>query len=611
MVGELLIKNATAMILGGMSSINEMNPLIRDYIMSHDNGHSGFQEIITAFLPHLLALLVLMVIVSRSLHYSLRWLKQPLIVCQLITGILLFSFLPRPKDTLPTTNEKSYINSANRRVEEVLGGIGIMFNLFIGAVKLDVSSVYEFGRKKPLIIGVASQFITLGVGSLLCGLFHEQIESFFGVSVQFLMFALQPLSSTYPVVLCDMFTELGLLNTELGRLALSSSMMQCFAGWIFIIVLNVLAQARVSLRSGFITLVCILVLITIIIFVIRPYTVWIVRTTRFNARVRDKHIFMITLIVLALTLLDDIVGFAYPDGAIIMGLIMPHGPPLGTALIERVDLVTSELLLPLSFMRNGILFDWAGLVKELHVVLGVEFFVLITFLAKLFGCAAAAKYCKMSFKDGLLIGLMMNFRGLVDVLVFLSMAGKLIDKAMFTALVLSTVAISAICAPLVSFFYEPLRTKRKKGSQTVQNVHFSSELRMMTCFYNDKPVSALIDFFESSTSSETNKSVSIYTLHLVELQGSAASSLILHRNNQGCINPARMDRNKKDASVFPYTSHSPLKTMHQDVCSLILEKNIALVIVPYPRKNSVAALEDDVAMRALVPLVLQQVILTS
>ncbi|KAJ3694653.1 hypothetical protein LUZ60_000030 [Juncus effusus] len=362
--------------------------------------------------------------------------------------------------------------------------------------------------------------------------------------------------------------ELGLLNSELGRLALSSSMMQCIIGWMMLIASNVFKHGSVSLMNGLYSLLSFSALAAFILLVIRPYARNIVRTTLPYARVRELHILVIMLAVLVLGFISDFIGFTYPDAPIIMGLIVPQGPPLGTALIERVDLVASEVLLPLVFVREGFNIDWAEVKQKLSLVLMVEIIVLATFITKICANIAAAVYCKMSWKEGVLLGLMMNFRGLIDMLNFLNMTGgKLIDNATYTVLVLSTIAISAICVPLVSIYYKPLGVKNHVGRRTVQRLRSHVEVRVMTCFYDDSPIPALLEFLESISSEETGNST----------------------------------KNRR-VTVLPFTSIAPMKTMHQDVCSLILERSVAFVIVPFPRKDSMA----ELGTRDLVPLVVEQ-----
>ncbi|KAJ3676059.1 hypothetical protein LUZ60_003471 [Juncus effusus] len=290
------------------------------------------------------------------------------------------------------------------------------------------------------------------------------------------------------------------------------------------------------------------------------------------------HMFMIVFTAVVVAFVSDTLGTVVTDGAVIMGLALPKGPPLGTALMERVDLVSTELFLPIILVKElGYLMSWEGVKKNLILWFWVEVVLVLSFIFRTVATMAAAVYCNMSVKNGFLLGLIMNFRGLVEVLTCMRFVGLgLLDSATFAMVVVSTVTITSVCAPLVSIYYKPLSGKKQMGHLTVQRLWSNAELRVMTCFYNDKPVPALLHLLESCVPEQS--STCIYALHL----------------------------NKKSVVVLPFTSIAPAKTMHQDACTLILERNIAFVVVPFPKINSMADVETSFTMRSLVPLLLEQ-----
>ncbi|KAJ3676058.1 hypothetical protein LUZ60_003470 [Juncus effusus] len=272
-------------------------------------------------------------------------------------------------------------------------------------------------------------------------------------------------------------------------MALSCSVVQAFAGWTFQLAFTLILQGYQDWRLVLRTFVSVLAIVSFIMLAIRPYARLIVRTTTPNGRVSGTHVFMIVLAVFVLAWASDLLGTVATDAAVVMGLALPKGPPLGTALIERVDLVASELLLPIIFLKEGLLINWAAVKKNLILWFWVEVVLLVSFITRTVATMAAAVYCGMSLKKGFLLGLIMNFRGLVEVLTYMRFVGL---------------------------------------------------------------------------------------------------------------------KNKKGVDVLPFTSIAPLNTMHQDACALILERNIAFVVVPFPKINSMADVEANTAMRGLVPLVLEQ-----
>lgn len=61
---------------------NEFFNQLRNFTKQSSGG--SIEPMLFGFLPHLLMMLVLIVTVSRVLHFLLRRLKQPLIVCQMM-----------------------------------------------------------------------------------------------------------------------------------------------------------------------------------------------------------------------------------------------------------------------------------------------------------------------------------------------------------------------------------------------------------------------------------------------------------------------------------------------------------------------------------------------
>ncbi|KAF3320152.1 cation/H(+) antiporter 15-like protein [Carex littledalei] len=69
---------------------------------------------------------------------------------------------------------------------------------------------------------------------------------------------------------------------------------------------------------------------------------------------------------------------------------------------------------------------------------------------------------------------------------------------------------------------------------------------------------------------------------------------------------SQMIKKKDRVTVLPFTSIVPQENLHQDICSLIVERTVALAILPFPRKNSMADAEADQKERGLIPIVLEQ-----
>jgi Kef-type K+ transport system membrane component KefB len=128
------------------------------------------------------------------------------------------------------------------------------------------------------------------------------------------------------------------------------------------------------------------------------------------------HITLITLLVIMMALVSDLVGASNIVGPLLMGLVFPIGPPLGTALIRHIDAVATELLVPLIFICVGRQIDWEAASQELSHGLWLLLLILLPSLAKVVAVTFAAYYCGFSLKKGALLGLIMNFKGIMEAL---------------------------------------------------------------------------------------------------------------------------------------------------------------------------------------------------
>ncbi|XP_073010535.1 cation/H(+) antiporter 15-like isoform X1 [Typha latifolia] len=575
------------------------------------------QNFLWFYVSRLLVQLVLIVFVCRLLHLLLRPLRQPRIICDIIAGLLLG---PAVKiDTEELFDFFSGIKSEHgRSVHVTLAATGLIFNLFVAAVKMDPTMIWRSG-KKPVPIGIVSLFFPLAMVILSSYAVMDQLISILKYKGQFFIFMAASVCTTAFPVLADILAELRLLNTELGRLALSSAMIQGVIGWFFALVFTAVNQSQNGWLKGILALICYGVMLLFVAFVFRPYVRWIVRTTPADGRVSELHVFVIIMMVLGMAIATDAMGATIIDGPMILGLAIPDGPPLGAALVERLDLLATEVLLPLLFLYGGFIADVPAAASQGTLWMWLQFIMLVAYVSKVVGAMVPAVFCNIPVQKAFMLGLMMNFRGLMEMIIFLAFRnGMLLNRETYTMLIISTVGVTAVCAPVVAHFYKPLSgSNYPMARRTVQHRKSQAELRVLACFSDEAPLPAILDLLECCSSVHSRSSLCVYPLHLVELHGRAASTLISHRDSKGLIDTSQMDRihnnfiafeegKKGAATVIPFTSIAPRKSMHHDICSLALDKDATFIVIPYPRRDDATNVDADVGIRAVVPLVLSQ-----
>nr|XP_010910027.1 cation/H(+) antiporter 15-like [Elaeis guineensis] len=567
--------------------------------------------------PVLLLQLLLIAFTSRLVYALLRPLKQPRVVCDIIGGILLgpcflTQNLPFRARLFP------YKSFAQLRT---LASFGLMFKLFVMNVKLDPSIILRPG-KKALSIGLVSILVPFGVQVGLSNLLsaNHWIDDRFATE-NFLTFIAICLSTTTYPVLADLLDELGLLNTELGRLAMSSSSVNSAVGWLFLVLYTAIKLSGRQSITAVHSLASCCGLVLFAVFVFRPCMRWIVRRTPRGGRVGGGAIMVIMATVLVSGLVSDIIGATFIFGPIILGLAVPDGPPLGAQLVEKLEMIVTEMLMPLLFLSGGLITDYSRLKdKDGNSVASSTMWMFVVtivgFVFKLVSTLVPAMYFDISRHNALLLGLIMNFRGMIEMAILLNFRSfKIIEIGSYTVLILFIVLMTGIAVPLVKRYYDPLSVDYVVGRCSIEQLKLHAELRIVACMHDEEAVPAIISLLEASSVEGANP-VCVYALHLVEQLGSANTNLIAHKNNNEYVDPSKLGHllnalvhyeqfKKGQVAVHPFTAIAPYKTMHQDICSLALQKSAAIIVLPFIINKDSAA-DADRAIRSIVPSVLSQ-----
>ncbi|KAJ6670260.1 CATION/H + ANTIPORTER [Salix koriyanagi] len=157
--------------------------------------------------------------------------------------------------------------------------LGLIFVLFLLSMRMDIDVVRKCG-KLSVVIGLASfvvpTVITTVMASYLSGFFKLDQDLHKEVYVMAVLIS----TSSFQVVF-SILEDLKLLNSELGRLALSSSMISGLFSWSFSVFLANVNEATSfgSKKSIMLAQISRIPLVMVIVFTFRPMMSWMVRQT--------------------------------------------------------------------------------------------------------------------------------------------------------------------------------------------------------------------------------------------------------------------------------------------------------------------------------------------
>ncbi|OMO66206.1 Cation/H+ exchanger [Corchorus capsularis] len=495
---------------------------------------------------------------------------------------------------------------------ESAASIGLLFFLFLVGLELDLSLIRQSG-KKAFTIAIAGMSLPFVFGALLSLLLRKVINGEDKVGFgQYLMFLGVSLSITAFPVLARILAELKLLTTQVGQTAMAAAAFNDLAAWILLALAVALAGNGGDHKSP---LISVWVLLSGIVFVafmlifVRPMMDWVAR------QCSPEHNFVIDEAYICLTLsgvmlsgfMTDLIGIHAIFGAFIFGLTIPKGEFAGR-LIKRIEDFVSGLLLPLYFASSGLKTD----VTKINGVEAWGLLVLVISTAcagKILGTFVAAMFCMVPARESLALGLLMNTKGLVELIVLnIGREKKVLNDEMFAILVLMALSTTFMTTPAVMAIYKPFRRnitsqtqRRLERASTPPSENKDDELRILACIHGPANVPSLINLIESIRTTKKSQ-LKLYVMHLVELTDRSSSIVMVQKarkNGFPFVNSFCGGKYSDDqiAATFEaygqlgricirhLTAISTLETMHEDICHVAEERRVAMIILPFYKQR--------------------------
>ncbi|KAF6154617.1 hypothetical protein GIB67_013225 [Kingdonia uniflora] len=359
-------------------------------------------------LPLFILQLMLIVVITRILIFLLKPLRQPKVISEILGGVILGpSILGRSANFSATIFPLRSI-----MVLETLANVGLLFFLFLVGVEMDLGMIRKTSQK-AMVIAIACMSLPFLIGSSTTFLFNGETQV---NHLSFVVFMGVALSVTAFPVLTRILAELKLLNTEIGKIAMSAAMMNDICAWILLALVVALVESNSSTTlASFYVIFSSIGFVLMLIFVVRPGIEWFIHRIPNGESFSDYHICLILTGVFVCEFITDAIGTHLIFGAFVFGLIIPKGP-LATTLLEKLEDFVTTLLLPLYFAISGLRTD----ISSVNGKGDYGFFIAIIVLAcvgKVAGTLLIALYYKMPFREAFVLALLMNTKGLTEMVV--------------------------------------------------------------------------------------------------------------------------------------------------------------------------------------------------
>ena len=385
---------------------------------------------------------------SRLVGLGFRSIKQPLVIGEIVAGIMLgpslFGLVAPdlavslfPPETFPFLN--------------VLSQVGLIFFMFL--IGLELNPKYLSGQLEVAVLtSHVSILVPFSLGTLLAVILYPLVSN---TSVSFTAFALflgAAMSITAFPVLARIITENNLQGTRLGTLALTCAAVDDVTAWCLLAV--AIAVARTGDFAGAIpTIIASIVYIGLMLTAGRWFLQRLAKYYLRAGRLSQLLLAGIYMAVVASALITELIGIHLIFGAFLLGAAMPKNEDLVRELAVKTEDFVLIFLLPIFFAYSG-LRTQIGLLNRPELWLLCALVLGVAIAGKYVGTYVAARVSGISKREASALGWLMNTRGLTELIVLnIGLELGVISPLIFTMLVIMALVTTFMTSPLLEWTY--------------------------------------------------------------------------------------------------------------------------------------------------------------
>ncbi len=399
---------------------------------------------LTVFIAQALVLIGL----ARAIGVVARRLRQPMVVAEMLAGIALG---PSLLGWLAPGVHAALFPRESLGMLGHFSQVGLLLFMFLVGLEFDPQLLR--GRARASVaISHASIALPFALGAALASYLYPRISSWEAAPAPFASFALfmgAAMSITAFPVLARILIERGLMRSRIGAIALACAAVDDVTAWCILAFVVAIVRAAgigpavrtTALAAGYVVFV---------LFALRPLL------ARFAARGIgvSQNVFALALgLLLVSSWITELIGVHALFGAFLMGAAIPKERELAATLAKKLEDVVVVFLLPLFFAHSG-LRTRVGLIDRPEMWIQLGLILLVACAGKFGGSAIAARVTGLDWREASAIGVLMNTRGLMELVVLnLGLDLGVIPPGVFTMMVLMAMVTTIATTPLIQWIH--------------------------------------------------------------------------------------------------------------------------------------------------------------
>jgi Kef-type K+ transport system membrane component KefB len=397
---------------------------------------------------HLLLTLAAVIVLGRLVAWLFAYIGQPPVIGEVIAGIMLGpSLLGKIVPGAPAWLLPEQAVLALREIAQ----LGVILYMFLVGLELNTGGLR--GRAQiAFAVSHASIVAPFALGAGLAVLLYPRLSPTAVPMLHFALFMGAAMAITAFPVLARILTDRGMHKTELGVMALTCAAAGDLTAWC--LLATVVGVARTEVLRPLVVVLLAVAFAAGMIIVVRPLVRRLANRLDGDELPRGAIVFVLVGLLLS-ALATEWIGIHGLFGAFLFGAIIPHDSVIARAMTRKLEDLVTILLLPAFFAFTGMRTE-IGLVSGLEQWLICGLIILAATVGKFGGAFVAARFMGVGWRDATALGLLMNTRGLMELIALnLGLDMGLISPTVYAMMVLMALATTMATSPLLQWLALP------------------------------------------------------------------------------------------------------------------------------------------------------------
>ncbi len=411
--------------------------------------------------------LAVLLAAARGLGALARRIGQPAVVGELLAGVVVGpTILGRVSPGLfaelfPGGDVQSGLLLS-------ISWLGILLLLVTTGFETDLGLLRRLGRPAALV-STGSLVVPLAFGFGLGWLLPDDFVGAEGDRLVFALFLAVALSISALPVVAKVLSDMGLMRRNVGQITIAAGVANDLVGWLLLGgVIGFHSGGDAGVIGQVVTFGAVLAFVGLSLTVGQRVVDGALRRARSSAQPFSSVLGTTVLSALVAGAATQALGVEAVMGAFIAGIVVGRSRYLSDDVRHALEGVSRAVFAPIFFATAGLYVD-LGAVLSPSVLLWTVVIIAVAGAAKLIGSFAGGRVAGLSNLEGLAVGIGLNARGALEIVVAtLGYGLGILNDTAYAAIVVLAISTSVMAGPLLRPVLRRLETRPDEAERLEQ-----------------------------------------------------------------------------------------------------------------------------------------------